>query len=834
MKMDEAILQGYENARLIQYKQVGSSFPHTVRYDDLPKMQRAGVLKVNQYIDGVLTQTYTEHENHVGVIAATRLGKTTSYVIPTVLSFAHQKQKKSMIISDPKGEIFRHTRKTLQKEGYKVKLLNFRDSKHSEYWNPLTPIFRKYRKVQEIPNEVEIVQTRKGLRNCFRGKIYHSQDALDRDLRNIQAVGMEDVEKEIDDIARLLIVTTDTKNPYWEDSARDFLKGLFWAMLEDSDKGLITEDTFSFNTILRIVGTMLSLRDDLDDGQYFTGRSKNSKSYLIVKSIIIENAPLTRQCVLSTFMTKVSLFRESTVRLLTSCNTFEISELTDEPTALFIDFRDEVKAHYQIIGMFVQDVYRFLIEKANKSPNGKLDVPFYFVLDEFGNFPPLRDFETVITNCAGRNVFFILIVQSYAQLDAVYDNKVSKIIRDNLNVHVFFGSNNPETLEAFSNECGEYTRISPLSALNGQGAQIEHYELEHIPLVPKSRLSHFEPGECIVTEVNSGYVMFSRMERYYLCKEFQDLPLSSTSEYVSHVNPYDERYTFNPKNITYRLLFLVQCRDNKIRQLDSKSGKESLVSYMKLVEQIRDDFKRGESRTIPELQSKYGVSYGVVRDIVSELERIGVIHCQKGILFERTECDPEKEFADFFLDDESKEQAFSSLFDEDEDEDEDEEVADVMNDPENFPKSKEEDLRAEEIEILRNDISAAARKDLHEKFENIEDDWPKKFVVHLSAEGKKQIIRLVQEGKNGMLGEAFHLIQEGGKLFFSDNGTTMRILQKELENQNSADIFKKYLAENSIINDRGVLKVHIGNPREATKALILFSMDLEELFSLLC
>ena len=243
-------------------------------------------------------------------------------------------------------------------------------------------------------------------------------------------------------------------------------------------------------------------------------------------------------------MTKLAIFNEVAMRLITSCNSFEITEIADGPIAIFIDYRDELKVHYQVISLFIQDAYRFLIEQANEKPNGKLDVPVYFILDEFGNFPALKDFETTISACAGRNIFFILIIQSYAQLNSVYGTAVAEIIKDNLNVHIFFGSNNPSTLEAFSHECGQQTRISPLSALNGKGADIDTYHIETIPLIPKSMLSHFSPGECIITEANSGYVMFSKLERYYLCDEFKGLKLASEKEYACSINPFDKRYTY--------------------------------------------------------------------------------------------------------------------------------------------------------------------------------------------------------------------------------------------------------------------------------------------------
>ncbi|MDE5593168.1 MAG: type IV secretory system conjugative DNA transfer family protein [Clostridiales bacterium] len=546
MKTSNVLLHGYENTRLVHYTEM-DSLSNVVAYEDLPKQTVVGVLKGNRYVDGKLMQLYSTSENHVGVIAATRLGKTTSYVVPTILSFAMQKTKRSMLISDPKGELYRRTAATLRAQGYNVKLLNFRDYLHSECWNPLTPIFRKYRMAVTVADEVRLVETENGLRNEFRGVVYDDQRELDGAVELARAMMMDEVGNDIDTIGAMFMATESLKDPYWDEAARETFKAFLWAMLEDSDKkdNPITEDTYSFSTILSLQLTIRSGKGmSFEDGGYFTERDRSSRAYQIVKDTLIDNGDTTRACILAVFNTRIAMFRECAMRLITSCNSFEVSELTDGPTAVFIDYRDELKVHYQIISLFIQDAYRYLIEQANDKDEGKLDVPFYFILDEFGNFPAIKDFETTISACAGRNIFFILIIQSYAQLNNVYGAAVAEIIRDNLNMHVFMGSNNPETLEAFSRECGQKTRISPLSALNGNTEEIDHYQIETIPIVPRSMLAHFDAGECIVTEANSGYVLFTKLERYYLLREMNDLPLSSEKEYKCSVNPFDKRYTY--------------------------------------------------------------------------------------------------------------------------------------------------------------------------------------------------------------------------------------------------------------------------------------------------
>ena len=551
MKCVNSLIQGYEDTQLLHYTDLVKTSPQLVPYSDLANREIHGVLKACLHVDGELYQMYTPQENHVGVIAATRMGKTTQYVIPTILSFAKAKNKRSMVISDPKGELYRLLSQTLRNEGYKIKLLNFRDFLHSEYWNPLTPIYDKYIRAYHLEDEVEVVETDDGLRNKFMGAVYEDQARLDTAVKQMKKLAMEDVANDVDNLATRFITIDSPREPYWAESARDLLKAGVWAMLEDvyPPKGVepITRDTFSFKTLISI---MDSLKDGdgmtYNDEGFFSDRPVDSRAYVLAKNCILENGKPTRKCIVSQFNTGLSIFKTSTVSLLTSCNSFNFDELTDEsqPVAVFVSYMDELKTHYKIISTFIQSAYNHLIQYANNKPSGKLDTPFYFILDEFGNFPAITDFETVISACGGRNIFFILILQSYAQLNHVYGRDIAEIIRDNLNVHAFIGSNNPPTLSDFSRECGEFTRIAPISALNGSKDAIDSYHIETIPLVPKSMLSRLKVGECIVTEANCGYVMLSKMERYYLCEEFNNLETTSANDYVSDVQPLDDKYDY--------------------------------------------------------------------------------------------------------------------------------------------------------------------------------------------------------------------------------------------------------------------------------------------------
>ena len=203
--------------------------------------------------------------------------------------------------------------------------------------------------------------------------------------------------------------------------------------------------------------------------------------------------------------------------------------------------KDETKLYYGVISLFLSDLYTTLIDMTRKNGNKPRKYPFYFILDEFGNMPEFKDFDTVISSCGGRNIWFWLIIQSYAQLESVY-GKSAEVVKDNLNMHVYLGTNNPETKQSFSNECGKKTVISPLSALNGDSDTITHYVRDEVSAVPVSRLSKMEVGECFITRMNSDVVL-SRLERYYTCPELIE-PFIGDGSYIVPFEFGDPKYEY--------------------------------------------------------------------------------------------------------------------------------------------------------------------------------------------------------------------------------------------------------------------------------------------------
>ena len=74
-------------------------------------------------------------EAHNLIIGATGSGKTQNVVFPMIKILA--KAGESMVLTDPKGELYEETSEMLRAKGYNIIVLNFRDPQKGNAWNPM-------------------------------------------------------------------------------------------------------------------------------------------------------------------------------------------------------------------------------------------------------------------------------------------------------------------------------------------------------------------------------------------------------------------------------------------------------------------------------------------------------------------------------------------------------------------------------------------------------------------------------------------------------------------------------------------------------------------------
>ena len=143
-------------------------------------------------------------------------------------------------------------------------------------------------------------------------------------------------------------------------------------------------------------------------------------------------------------------------------NSLEL-KYTEKPTAVFMVIPDYDTSNHVIGSIFISQLYTELATNCKETPTKKCFRRVHFILDEFGNMPAINDMDNIMTVCLGRNILFDLLVQSYSQLENVYD-KGAKIIKENCQNHILIMTNDEETIEEISKKVGHKTVLSQSSS----------------------------------------------------------------------------------------------------------------------------------------------------------------------------------------------------------------------------------------------------------------------------------------------------------------------------------------------------------------------------------
>lgn len=348
-------------------------------------------------------------EYHTLVIGQSGSGKTSALVDPQVYSLC--KHGESMVITDPKGEIYKRHANRLKANGYKLVVINFRDPREGNAWNPLTIPYKMYK----------------------QGKIDKAQELL------------EDISQNI------FISPKNNNDPFWESSSSAYFSGLGTALFQDAKENEVNISSIeNMSTVGEEKNGISTFAKD-----YFTLKGESSSAYKYAKATI--TAPNdTKSSILSVFQDKIKQFatRPELSEML-SYSDFNMEDIGREKTAVFLIVHDEKTTYHALATIFIKQLYEVLIDVAHKNPNGELKYRTNFILDEFANMPALKDVTSMVTAARSRKIRFTFIIQNFAQLDEVYGDKNAETIRSNCGNLVYLLTNELSSLEEISKLCGE-------------------------------------------------------------------------------------------------------------------------------------------------------------------------------------------------------------------------------------------------------------------------------------------------------------------------------------------------------------------------------------------
>lgn len=366
---------------------------------------------------------------HTLVIGPTGSKKTRLVVMPTVEALSAAGE--SMVISDPKAEIYDCFSERLLVRGYKVQVLDLRDPRRGDAWNPFALPYRLY-------NEGDI-------------------DG---------AYGL------INDIAANIIQTDKSqKDPFWDNSAGQLFYGLALMLFRYcKDRRLPVRDV-SIKNLMRLEEVFFhsdTTGPRCRPSQSFLWEYAKEDPYIVSALSGCVFAPNdTRESILSVFRQKMQHFlvQPSLVDMLSE-DTLDLPSLRVCPMAVFLILPDEKTSHHNLASLFIKQSYEQVIRDSQlKRGEPGSFIRLNYVLDEFSSLPVIADFPAMITASRSRGIRFLLIAQSRHQLVLRYREEAETIMTNCVN-WLFLASREIELLKIVSDLCGETKSESPRKVMS--------------------------------------------------------------------------------------------------------------------------------------------------------------------------------------------------------------------------------------------------------------------------------------------------------------------------------------------------------------------------------
>lgn len=212
--------------------------------------------KLSEVSDGIPIRAEVKKDNlnvtiikpiHALIIGATRSGKTSSFVSPTIEILAHTKTKPSMVITDPKGELCAEHSANLERLGYKVSIINLDDIFHSSCWNPFNDVLNKTRELKGLK-----IKHKNG-RYYVADKEYQTKREADEKLNELRPQLENDIYLDLQELIYAMCPIESKNDPTWQKAAREFIFGMTLALWEDVRDGYMPMEKFNLFNLYKCI-----------------------------------------------------------------------------------------------------------------------------------------------------------------------------------------------------------------------------------------------------------------------------------------------------------------------------------------------------------------------------------------------------------------------------------------------------------------------------------------------------------------------------------------------------------------------------------------------------
>lgn len=335
---------------------------------------------------------YVENTNTM-LIGAPGTGKTRSYVLPNLMSA----EDESIVVLDPKGELYDISANLMREKGYSVRCLDFVTPENSDiHYNPL--------------------------------KYCRSEDEIIRFSRII-------VEEQF----------KRTQDNFWPLTAQ-ILCNAFVGFLKE----FRTERDHTLTAIRKLLSAATVTEENPEknpskvDLIFGEAKNKNPNSWACSQYSLIRNAAgRTQKSVVISLGAEFMGFLTPQMAELTAYDDVDFPSLCLNKSIIYVKCSDTDRSKDKLVALFFTQLFQELYSIADKSENHSLPRGVKVILDDMGANLKIPNLDGIISTARGRRISISIILQSIGQLKRRYDDYTS--IVNSCNNVVFLGGSDLET-----------------------------------------------------------------------------------------------------------------------------------------------------------------------------------------------------------------------------------------------------------------------------------------------------------------------------------------------------------------------------------------------------